>query len=256
MKNRRRWRFGMGMGIALLLAAVIFLPFSSAEAAKKAEFSEEWTLYKMGGAEPDTNYLEVTYLPKKAKITKVISSNPKVAQGFVQTWSDGEQSVGILKKKTGTVHLKVRVKQGKKTYLLRSKVSIRKHKNLFTSFKIGKTNIRKLFKNAEYADVIMPSGKKKVQIKLAQGWKLDKITYQQGQKVKKLKNGKALNFDRLADGAMMDVSVYQEKTGRVRSFQVYFYHPEEEPEIEETQLQTESQAEKETQTGTQEETGM
>ena len=55
---------------------------------------------------------------------------------------------------------------------------------------------------------------------------------------------------------MMDVSVYQEKTGRVRSFQVYFYHPEEEPEIEETQLQTESQAESETQTGTQEETGM
>lgn len=245
MKNRRHWPIGMGM--ILLLAAVLFFPFSSAEAAKKAEISEEWTLYKMGGSEPDTNYLEMTYLPQKARITKVVSSNPKVAQGFVQTWSDGEQSVGILKKKTGTVNLKIRVKQGKNTYLLRTKVTIRKHKNLFTSFKIGKTDIRKMYKNAEYADVTMPSGKKKVQIKLAKGWKLDKITYQQGKKVRTLKNGKALNFDRLSDGAMMDISVYQEKTGRVRSFQVYFYLPEEEPEVEETQAQSESQTESETQ---------
>lgn len=249
MKRKKRWRTFAGVGILFLLAVVIFHPITSVEAAKRAELSEEWMLYKMSGLEEDTNYLEFTYLPKKARIVRVTSSNPKVAEGFVQTWSDGEQSVGILKKKTGTVNLRVRVRQGKSTYTLRSKVTIRKHKNLFTSFKIGNSNIQKMYKNAEYADVVMPSGKKKVQIKVAKGWKLEKITYEQGKKVKTLKNGKKLNFNKLADGAMMDISVVQEKTGRVRSFQVYFYEPQQEPEIEETQAQSETQTETQAQTG-------
>lgn len=242
----------------LLLAAGAFFPSFSSEAAKKVEFGEEWILYRTGNKLMDTNYLTFTSLPKKAKVTRVVSSKPKVAEAFAYTWSDGEQSVGIRLKKTGTVNLKIRVKVGKKTYNLKSTVTIQKHKNLFSSFKIGKTNLKSLYKKAEYADVELPKGKKKVQIKLAKGWKLDSITYEQGKKVKTLKNGRTLNFDKLKDGARMDITVYQEKTGRVRSFQVYFYEPEqEEPQTEtqtETQAQTETVSQTETETDSQTET--
>ena len=254
MRYRRHKSSLIVICMALLLAAGAFFPSFSSEAAKKVEFGEEWTLYRTGNQLMDTNYLTFTSLPKKAKVTRVVSSKPKVAEAFAYTWSDGEQSVGIRIKKTGTVNLKIRVKVGKKTYNLKSTVTIQKHKNLFSSFQIGKTNLKSLYKKAEYADVELPKGKKKVRIKLAKGWKLDSITYEQGKKVKTLKNGKTLNFDKLKDGARMDITVYQEKTGRVRSFQVYFYKPKQEEPETETQTETQSQTESQTETVSQTET--
>ena len=72
--------------------------------------------------------------------------------------------------------------------------------------------------------------------------------------MKTLKNGKTLNFDKLKDGARMDITVYQEKTGRVRSFQVYFYKPKQEEPETETQTETQSQTESQTETVSQTET--
>lgn len=221
--------------MVLIFLAGIATPSVPADAARKPEFQEAWDLYRTGSEEMDTNYLPFSYLPKKARVTKVVSDRPKIAEAFVHTWSDGEQNVGIRIRKTGTVNLKIRVKVGKKSYNLKSRITIRKHRNLFSSFNVGKENIRKLYNRAEYADVNMPAGKRRIRIRLAKGWKLQKITYEQGKKIRTLKNGRVLNFDKLEDGARMDITVQEEKSGRIRSFQVYFYKPGEEPEIEETQ---------------------
>lgn len=208
----------------ILLAVLAVLP---AEAAKNSEkrpvFPEKWDLYLTGNPDRDTSYLMFNYLPEDAKVVKVVSDKKSIANVYVYNTRDGEQDIGMDLKKTGTMNLKIRVKTDSRAYTLRSKITVRRHKNPFSSLKIGKKEVKGLFKRSEYIDVAVRKRNQRITVKPVKGWELDSMTYEYGKKTKELKNGGILHLKKNVGESMLNIEIKKTGTDQKRNLKVYFY---------------------------------
>lgn len=112
-------------------------------------------------------------MPSNGRITKVSSSNGKVAKISI-----GDNNVRIKPLKVGKSTIKVTVKTGRLLTTFTSQLTVYKWSNPVANYKIGNKQIKNQFKNTNIYNYKLGSKKTlKFDVKAKTGWKMTSFTY-------------------------------------------------------------------------------
>ncbi len=172
----------------------VFLKPAQAEAAAAPKFyTKNMTIFKYP-ARPIGSWdqgFDIQNMQKKDKVTRCVSSNPKVLAVKAVKGDEGYYYIAVDPRKAGTVTLKCTVKRGTKSYKISTKIKVRNYKNPLSKYSIGKTSILSDLKEDSFHHYEDNYLKGKLSVKAASGWKITGIwleNYGTG-KSKKIKNG-------------------------------------------------------------------
>ncbi|MCD7883370.1 MAG: hypothetical protein LUI87_06665 [Lachnospiraceae bacterium] len=197
--------------MVICMMAVLAMPgLKSSAASSKPSCVSKMTAYyyvENGtyGLETYSSYIYIKNLSSSAKISSVKSSNSKFkASSVVNTDYTKMNAIEIsvknpLKKITSgtTTKITFKVKQNGKTYTLSCKVTFKLAPSPVKTLKIGSKNYASSFKGTCSVNTSL-SGKKKVTVTAASGYKIDSIYafYSDGTQ-KKVKNGSKISTTNL-----------------------------------------------------------
>lgn len=201
----------------VLIAGVILGNTTTVNAAAKPGFYGDSYQF-MFCPEWDTFGLNVDNLTKKAKVT-VSVDNKKIAS---VVW-DKEQSVAwVSAKKTGTVNVKITVKQNGKTYKHTTKMKWVKYNNPLQSLQIGTTKYAaKYFNKNTQAEMKKVSGSKAVKVKLKSGYKLESIGFSRGGQYSNIKNGNKIKFSKVGKNNTVLFINYKDPKGNYGTLRLF-----------------------------------
>lgn len=180
---------------AIALAMMMFVSAglqAETQAAQKPTFWDTESLQFMFTPEWKGLELQPNGLTKKAKVT-VSSSNEKVAQ---VTWNKETKTASVQAKKPGTANITIKIKQGGKTYKKVTRMTWTKYNNPVKTIKIGNTKYpAKYFNKNTAVSMKKMSGKKKVYVKLKEGYTITGMYFDRGGVSKAIKNGDKIIFN-------------------------------------------------------------
>lgn len=227
-----------------MLAAVLMMATGVSAAKKPALVGSANRYYFSAKNQKEYNKQPLYYIQKGDKITKIQSTNPKVATVYKGKYA-GQSVVMCQAKKLGKTTFKVWVKRGKKVYPLSKTVTFYRH-DPFKTVKIGSSrnyaSEMNSFHGFQVPDAFPIAAEKlggKIKIEMNKGWSMYSIVWKQekynknGKKVtstKKLKNGDKIEL--LADQgdgeSVLTITYRNKKTKEKAKWEVYCYLEEEE----------------------------
>ena len=179
--------------MTVLTIGILLAAHTAVFAAGKPYFPSQIKAYYVEGMLPQQYILDGVKSTKA--ITKLKSSNKKVATAKIVKAYNGEVAVQIIFKRVGTTTVSFKLKRGERIYSYKSKVLSMKYSNPFKSFTIGKKDIKaKLDKSPKCKVRINTTKKQLLSIKLKKGWTLSMLTLNRGDNMKDIKNNTKLNF--------------------------------------------------------------
>ena len=163
-----------------------------------------------------TYVYKVGNMPSNGRITKVSSSNGKVAKIAI-----GDNNVRIKPLKAGTSTIKVTVKTGRLLTTFTSKLTVYKWSNPAASYKIGNKQLKNQFKNTNIYDYKSANNKTlKFDVKAKTGWKITSFTYYD----KNWKSTSYLNSAKkikVQKGGSVQINFTNQKTGLVENVVIW-----------------------------------
>ena len=158
----------------------------------------------------------VKNMPSNGKITKVSSSNKKVAAVSVV-----DNTVRIKPLKAGTSTIKVTVKTGRILTTFTSNLTVYKWSNPVSSYKIGSKQLKSKFKNTNVYNYKL--GNKRTldfNVKAKTGWKITSFTYydKNGNSKSYLNSTKQIMPEK---GGSVQINFTSQKTGLIENVVVW-----------------------------------
>lgn len=158
----------------------------------------------------------VKNMPSNGKITKVSSSNKKVAAISV-----GDNDVRIKPLKAGTSTVKVTVKTGRTLTTFTSNLTVYKWSNPVSSYKIGSKQFKNKFKNTNVYNYKLGNNRTlDFNVKAKTGWKITSFTYydKNGNSKSYLNSTKQIMPEK---GGSVQINFTSQKTGLIENIVIW-----------------------------------
>ena len=155
-------------------------------------------------------------MPSNGRITKVSSSNGKVAKISI-----GDNNVRIKPLKAGKSTIKVTVKTGRLLTTFTSQLTVYKWSNPVANYKIGSKQIKNQFKDTNIYNYKLGSKKtQKFDVKAKTGWMMTSFTYYDklGKSTSYLSSSKKIKLEK---GGSVQINFTNQKTGLVENVVIW-----------------------------------
>lgn len=216
----RRLKKIVSLCLAFLMLLTIF-PQQVEAASYELHFTT--IMFTKGAEQFHTYSYKLLDDDNKAKITKAVLKDKSLATVSV---SSDKKWITFDPKKAGSTTVKVTVKNGSKTKTHSIKLTIYKHENPLTTFKIGKTQYKSKFnsKKIYYAKRPKKTSTVKLNVKAKKGYEITSVTYNylkngQSQSMS-LENGQS--FKLYKESSMMSISYQNTKTGCYSNVVIFY----------------------------------